>query len=140
LENYDLLARIADLEGRPNDAHEHRQRARAALAAAPVARETLRPRRDLIMAVAAAATDPAQRLVLDQKLEAMIQRGWDKLVPALRHVLEGERDEETLCDGLDWEDALIVGAVLRGIADPATLDEDNSPDEPASDAGMDTDN
>jgi hypothetical protein len=94
----------------------------------------------LIASVAAAATNPDLRPALDEALEARIQRGWHQLVAALRRVLEGERDEDALCGGLDREDAFIVGAMLRGIADPATLEEDSSPGEPASDAGMDTDN
>ena len=131
---HSILADIADREGYPEIARDQRRRERAALAAAPLAREMLRPHRPLMAAAAAAAADPALRPALGEVLEGMSQHGWQHLVGALRRVVDGERDEDALCNGLDRENSLIVGAVLRGLADPATLLEE---DEPAGEQGGD---
>jgi hypothetical protein len=35
--------------------------------------------------------------------------------------VDGERDEEAICEGLDFEDWLLVHAILQGIEDPERL-------------------
>jgi len=54
---------------------------------------------------------------------AMEQRGWTNLVAAIRRILAGERDADTLCESLDSEDSMIVDAILQGLADPSTLND-----------------
>jgi hypothetical protein len=43
------------------------------------------------------------------------------LAAAIRQILEGERDEDVLCEPLNENESPIIGAILRGIADPETL-------------------
>ena len=52
----------------------------------------------------------------------MAKRGWGKLVAAIRRILDGERDEEAIGEGLDREEWLIVHAILREIAEPGSLE------------------
>jgi hypothetical protein len=51
----------------------------------------------------------------------MEKHGWTNLVAAIRRILTGERNEQTLCAPLDLEDSMIIETILRAIADPTTL-------------------
>ena len=57
---------------------------------------------------------------MEQVLVVSEKNGWDKLVAALRKILNGSRDESVL-NGLDDEDAVIASAILHGLQDPNTL-------------------
>jgi len=52
----------------------------------------------------------------------MAKHGLGKLVIAIRRILDGERDEEAICEGLDRNAWLIVHAILREIAEPGSLE------------------
>jgi tetratricopeptide (TPR) repeat protein len=125
---YAILANIADRQGDPDAARAWRREERASYAAAPVSRHMLRRRWPLIAAVVQAASDSSARPALDPVLADMAARGWTSLVGALRRILDGERDEDALCASLGAEDSATVAAVLRGIADPATLTDLAPPD------------
>jgi hypothetical protein len=129
---YSVLAKIAGKEGNLEAARGYRREMRETYAAAPVGQETLRRLGNLVKRVAAAVTDPSQRPALEEALAERGEHGWTKLVEALRRVLDGERDEDVLYEPLDREDSVILQAVLRGIADPASL-EDIPTAEPAGD-------
>jgi hypothetical protein len=73
-----------------------------------------------IAAVVAAVDDTEVRRQLEPLLAA-VNSSWDNLVRAIHRILEGERDEDVLCEPLDMEDSMIINAILRGIADPQTL-------------------
>ena len=65
---------------------------------------------------------------MEQALKLSEQNGWDKLVAAIRKILDGSRDESILV-GLDDEDTVIATAILRGLQDPNTLPKpDDKPD------------
>jgi tetratricopeptide (TPR) repeat protein len=128
---YGLLAAIVDKEGDLEAARGYRREERASFAASPVGQETLRRHGDLVKRAAAVA-DPSQRPALEQAIAKMVEHGWTKLVEALRRILDGERDEDALCETLDFEDSVLAAAVLRGIADPESLKEIPST-EPAGD-------
>ena len=57
---------------------------------------------------------------MEQALVVSEQNGWDKLVAAIRKILNGSR-EQSILNGLDDEDTVIVTAILRGLQDPTTL-------------------
>ena len=57
---------------------------------------------------------------LDGILKRAERNGWLDLVAAIRKILNGNRDESVL-NGLDEEDEVIVRSILRGIQDPKTL-------------------
>jgi hypothetical protein len=54
-------------------------------------------------------------------LTALGGSGNEVLANAIRRVLAGERDEDTLGEGLRSEGSLIIHLILRGIADPSSL-------------------
>ncbi|MFB6259796.1 MAG: hypothetical protein ABEJ96_08620 [Thiohalorhabdaceae bacterium] len=74
----------------------------------------------LIHRVVRACYDPSQVPDLDEVLEQAEGNGWVQLVIAIRHILDGWRDERVML-GLDDEDRVVAEAILRGIQDPATL-------------------
>lgn len=117
---YNILADIAEQQNQPNQVREYRRLARQAKAAFAGTTYELRQHGQWIAAVVTAVEDAAVR----QELEArMNEAPPDRVtfVAAIRRILDGERDEETLWEGLDLEDSMIVSTILRGIADPATL-------------------
>ena len=57
---------------------------------------------------------------LDDILKQAEQNGWIQLVAAIRRILSGSRDESVL-NGLDDEDRVIVSSILRGLQNPDTL-------------------
>jgi tetratricopeptide (TPR) repeat protein len=129
---YNILADIAGKQGDFEAGRSYRREARASYATAPVGQEALRRHGALVKGVVAVVGDPSRRPALDEILARMAQHGWMKLVGALRCILDGERDGDALCEPLDREDSVIVGAVLHGIADPRSL-EDITAAEPMGD-------
>jgi hypothetical protein len=115
---YDVLADIATQAGDTKAARRHRALGRKAHAAAPMAREALRRQLPIIGTVLAVVRQPSGRPELERMLSERAERGWGNLVGALRALLDGQREEDALCDPLDREDALIVMTVLRCLADP----------------------
>jgi hypothetical protein len=120
---YSILADIADQQGDADAARDWRREERASYAAAPVSRHLLKGQRPLIAAVVQAASNPSARRALDPVLATIVARGRTSQIGVLRRILDGSRNEDALCASLDREDSTIVAAVLRGIADPATLNE-----------------
>jgi hypothetical protein len=57
---------------------------------------------------------------LEDILKQAEQNGWLQLVAAIRKILAGSRNESVL-NGLDEEDQVIVRSILRGLQDPETL-------------------
>ncbi|UCB54986.1 MAG: hypothetical protein JSW45_00120 [Thiotrichales bacterium] len=74
----------------------------------------------LILGVVQCIQNPDLRPQVEQALAVSEQNGWDKLVAAIRKILNGSR-EESILNGLDDEDSVIVTAILRGLQDPNTL-------------------
>ena len=46
---------------------------------------------------------------------------WTRCANALDRVLSGDRDPDALCDGLDYDTAMIIEAILAGLSDPSSL-------------------
>ncbi|MDJ0617493.1 MAG: CHAT domain-containing protein [Calothrix sp. MO_192.B10] len=115
---YTILAKIADKQGEAAPAREYRLLARRAKAAFAGTQYELRQYGQFIAWVVAAVGDAQVR----QQLESDMQEvGNNNRVAAIRRILDGERDEEALVEPLDFEDSMIVSAILQGIADPQTL-------------------
>lgn len=114
---YDILADIAAAAGDAGQARAYRRQARQAKAAFAGTQYELRRHAQLIVAVVAAVQEPPLRA----QLESVLEKRTGKLVAALRRLLDGERDEDALCDELDLQDAMIVLAILRGLDDPQSL-------------------
>ncbi|MCG6138181.1 MAG: CHAT domain-containing protein [Nostoc sp. LLA-1] len=118
---YDILAKIADKQGDTTQAKEYRRQARQAKAAFAGTQYELRQYGQLIAQVVAAVDNAEIRQQLETALENAA-KGKQNFVAAIRRILADERDENILCEPLDSEDSMIISAILRGIADPQSLE------------------
>jgi len=109
---YNTLAKISDKQGNSAKAKDYRRLSRTARANFAGTAYELRQHAPLIEAVVMAVADPAVREQLEPLLEDMISRGWQNLIAAIRQILDGERDEDILYEGLDAIDSLIILAIL----------------------------
>ncbi len=74
----------------------------------------------LILAVVQTTQNPQLKPHLDQALQLSTQNGWQSLVAVINKIMTGSR-EQSLLNGLDDEDSIIVDSILKGIQDPASL-------------------
>ncbi len=118
--DFSILAEIADLEGRAEEARDYRHRERETFAAFEGNRYHIdRQHGQLIAAIAAAAKGDAKaREAVEAALPQFEENGW-KIAAATRHIWAGERDWHVLVEDLDNQDALLVLRVLETIAQPA---------------------
>jgi hypothetical protein len=119
---YHILAKIADKQGDTSQAWEYRRLSRQANAAFAGTHYELRKHGQLIAVVVAGVDDAEARQQLEPVLEESVKKGLGNLVAAIHRILDGERDEEVLCEPLNYEEAPIIYAILQGIADPQTLE------------------
>ena len=112
-----ILADIADLEGRAEEARDYRRRARETFAAFAGNRYHIdRQYGPLIAAIAAAALGDAQaRDAVEAALPRFEEQGW-KIASATRSIWAGERDWNALAEDLDRKEALLILRVLETIA------------------------
>lgn len=89
----------------------------------------------LIVNVVNSLSDTSLRPGLEQVLKASAENGWEKLVIAIRKVLNGQRDSSIL-KGLDDEDQVIIDAILKGIQNPASMPDPNQEADPTMAAPM----
>jgi len=115
-----ILAAIADLEGRAEEARHYRRREREAFAAFEGNRYHIdRQHGQLIAAIAAAAKGDAEaRAEVEARLPRLEEKGW-KIAAATRRIWTGERDWHALVEGIDSNSALLVLRVLETIVQPA---------------------
>jgi tetratricopeptide (TPR) repeat protein len=118
---HNTLAKIADKQQDTNQAKEYRRLSREAWMGFAGAEYHLQKHWRLIAAVVTGVDDAEVRQQQEPVLAEWAKAGWNNLVPAIHQVLEGERDEDVLCEQLAGEEAAIINAILRGIADPETL-------------------
>jgi tetratricopeptide (TPR) repeat protein len=118
---YELLAQISEKQGDLASAKDYRCLSRESKANFAGTQYELRQHAQLIVRTVRAVDDPEVRQQLEPILENMISRGWQNLIAAIQQILNGQRDEDILCEGLDMGDSQIVIAILRGINDPETL-------------------
>ncbi len=119
---YDILADIADKQQDSSKAREYRRLGRETKAAFAGTWYELQKSGKQIARVVAAVNDAEVRQLLGSEMDnADSSRG--NFVAAIRRILNDERDEDALCEGLNINDSMIIYAILRGIADPRTLEE-----------------
>ena len=118
---YSTLAKISDKQGDIAKAKEYRHQSRTARVNFAGTHYALRQYAQLISFTVKAVNDVEGRQQLEPFWEQGIQLSKQNLVGAIRQILNGQRDEDILCEGLDIEDSQIVLAILRGISDPETL-------------------
>ncbi|MGB3693971.1 MAG: hypothetical protein WA999_14705, partial [Spirulinaceae cyanobacterium] len=117
---YQILAEIAQKQGESSQAMEYRRLAREAKWNYAGTRYELRKRGKLIGMVVAAVSDSEVRQQLEEFVSGLKGR-LENLAVAIRQILAGERDEDAFLEDLHYDDAVIIRAILQGIANPETL-------------------
>ena len=125
---YELLARIAEMESRHEDAADYRRQARQAKRHFAGTRHELRRHYPVMVATVLAVAAPEHRPALNELLVDLEGHGWTNLARTIQEILAGQRDFNVLCADLDLEDTMIVETILQAIDDPTTLD-DLQPDD-----------
>lgn len=134
---YELLAQIVEREAATvaedslkaecqAQARDYRRRARDAKRNFPGTRHELRRHAELIAATVAACAGHQEARERVANYQAAMRQGhpdWTKLAVVLDRIFAGERDEDVLCESLLPDLAMIIEAILHGLADPATLDD-----------------
>ncbi|BAY91818.1 MULTISPECIES: tetratricopeptide repeat protein [unclassified Tolypothrix] len=120
---YHILADITEKLGETTQAKDYRRLSRQAKAAFAGTRYELQRFGWFIATVVTTVNDAQVKQQLEPVLEELIKAGLVNLVAAIHLILDGERDEDLLCEPLDFYDAPIINAILRGIADRNTLNE-----------------
>jgi len=101
---------------------------------APDKREQiLQTHASLVLAVVQTIHNADLKPHLDNILQQSAQNGWQGLVNIINKILDGNRDQ-SLINGLDDEDAIIVDSILRGLQDPTTLPKADQPNGDATQA------
>ncbi|MBD2202180.1 CHAT domain-containing protein [Calothrix sp. FACHB-1219] len=118
---YDLLAMIADKQGDSTQSKEYRRQARQAKAVFAGTQYELRQHGQLIATVVAAVDNAEIREQLEVEMKNVAEV-WQNFVATIRRILAGERDENILCEQLNLKHSMIISAILRGIADPQSLE------------------
>jgi len=82
--------------------------------------QILQTHASLVLAVVQTMHNPEYRTQLDQVLKQSAENGWQSLVDVIYKIINGNRDQ-SLVNGLDDEDAVIIDSILRGLQNPETL-------------------
>jgi len=109
---YGLLAQISDKQGDSAKAKDYRRLSRTARANFAGTEFELRQHAQLIDGVVRAVDDAKVRQQLEPTLENWSLNGWQDLIAAIRQILNGQRDEDILCERLESMEYLIVLAIL----------------------------
>jgi len=115
---YDILTVIADKQNNPTKASEYRRQSREAYQGIQRMEyhwQQLEPSISNFITTVVTAVDDAE---VRNEIESIHKKiGTDNnLAVAIRHIWDGERDEAVLCEPLNYKEAAIINAILRGIA------------------------
>ncbi len=83
----------------------------------------------LIHQVVHACQNETAKQQLKPMLDMASQQSWHELVAAINKIVAGQRDE-TLLNGLDDEDKIIIKSILMGLQNPASLPDVNQQADP----------
>ncbi|CAK8721685.1 Tetratricopeptide repeat-containing protein [Candidatus Electrothrix laxa] len=112
---YELLAQIAAQQGESSQVAAYRTKSRQAYFAFPSWRQRLYQYEKLIIAVVQLIDEPNVRKELESLWDQLAEGGRPNLAFAIRSILNGERDETTLFEPMNYEEAAVIRAILEGI-------------------------
>jgi tetratricopeptide (TPR) repeat protein len=113
-----ILASIAEIEGRAEEAQAYCRRERETFAAFAGNRYHIdRQHGPLIVAIAAAQGNEQIRAAVEEALPQLEEHGW-QIADATRRIWAGERDWHALCEGISRSPALLIKRVLETIENP----------------------
>ncbi len=114
--NYNLLVRIAERQGNAEEARQWRRKEQETFAAFAGSEQKIKQHRQLIEAIVRAANGDTQaRTQVEATFEQLIAGNW-MIVDAVKRIWEGERDIDSLTEGIDRNSALIIRRVLSMLA------------------------
>ncbi|WP_434687516.1 tetratricopeptide repeat protein [Pseudanabaena minima] len=114
---YNILAEISDKLGDQAKVKDYRRLSRTARANFAGTSYELRQYAQLIDGVVRAVDDAEVRQQLESEMENAPSE-WQNLNAAIRQILNGQRNEDILCEGLDSIDSQIVLAILEQVKRP----------------------
>ena len=114
---YSVLAQIAKKQNDTAKASEYRRQSREAYQRFQGARYQLQQIELIIAMIVVAVNNAEARQQLEPVLEMLAGQGGANLVATIHHIWDGERDEEVLCEPLNYTEGAIINAILRGIAE-----------------------
>lgn len=94
------------------------------------AEQIRRTHAELIHLVVQACMNRELKSQLEPVLQSASAGGWESLTKVIYKILDGNRDE-SLTNGLDREDGVIIHAILEGLQNPTTLPDIQQQAEPA---------
>ncbi|MGB1109007.1 MAG: hypothetical protein ACPG4N_01555 [Gammaproteobacteria bacterium] len=120
LKDWITMAQVAgiqvDLSERLGDeqrAGAYRRLRRLAISCSDEGKAYLIEQQGFIDQVCEAVRNPANRPALNELLATGESAGWVDGVTAMRRILAGERDENLLCEPLEWRDGILVHTILQ---------------------------
>ncbi|MEK8020239.1 MAG: tetratricopeptide repeat protein, partial [Candidatus Parabeggiatoa sp.] len=113
---YFILAEIAEKQNDTTKASEYRRQSRETYKEFQGARYQLQQIEPVIAMIVAAINNAEAIQQLEPVLEMLAEQGGPNLVATIRLILDGERDEEVLCEPLVYDTAAIINAILRRLA------------------------
>ncbi len=108
---YELLAQIATQQGEAAKAQAYRRQSRQSYAAFAGSQQMLKQNEGFIQGVVVAMSDAEVRPQVEAALSKV-----PALATAIQRIWAGARDEDELCEELDFRDSLIVGEILRRLS------------------------
>ncbi len=107
-QTYNLLASIATQQGEPTKAQDYRRLSRQSYVAFAGSRYALQQLEEVIQGVVDAVGD----VDVSQQLAEVLPQWSPVFAKAIQRIWAGVRDEDELCDELDWEEGAIVVEIL----------------------------
>jgi tetratricopeptide (TPR) repeat protein len=118
---YDILAGIADKEGKLDQAAEYRRLGRDAKRAFAGTTHEMRQFLPFILGACQAIQDPGEAVEFHNLLAKLEEGRATDFVEAIRRILAGERNRDALCDKLDADGTMLVETILEALENPAIL-------------------
>jgi len=118
---YTILAEIADQQSQPDRAAEYRRLARQAKRNFAGTAHEMKRHLPVILGTWQAVRQPDKADEFYAFLSQMENHGLANLVGAIRKILSGERNEESLCKDLNLEASMIIATILQALEDPSIL-------------------
>ena len=112
------MAEISDKQGDPAKAKEYRHLSRTTRANFAGTEYELRQHAQLIEGVVSAVDDTEVRQQLESQLQEADPERQNIVLNAIRQILNGERDEDILCKGLNDINSQIILAILEKVKRP----------------------
>ncbi len=116
---YNILARIAEAQGRAVEAAEWRRKEQESYAASAFVAHAIREWGPVMQSMVAACEGHVQAAKQVNSLLQQFEEGWPTTVAAVRRILDGERDIETLRTGLSPKSFVVIHTILSQLAGEA---------------------